>query len=273
MIGYVKRTGMKTVHTIAGRTKARFWLFGVALIVGSLNMPMAVAQTATEPDAPSVIRSAFKRYHRTWYRSLTFVQHTIRYRSRGTADTAVWYEAYRAPGRLRIDIAPLSDRSIMLFANDSQYVFQRDSLRSARPFIHPLLLLGFDLYHLPPEETMQKLKDIGFDLSIVRRDYWGERPVFVIGAHRGDTTSTQFWIDAERFVFLRMLMPTSNGLQEVQFNRYRELGEGWIAPEVVIALSGRTVMKEIYSEIEIGASFDDAFFDPTSWRSAQHWRR
>jgi len=247
-------------------------VFSASLTIVAAGLTESVAQTRDVPEAATVIRAAFERYNTTWYRSLTFVQQTIQYGPERASDTALWYEAYEAPGRLRIDVAPLADRTMYLFAKDSQYVFQHDTLASARRLIHPLLLLGFDMYFLPPDETLGKLKELGFDVNIVRTDFWLERPVVVVGADKGDTTSAQCWIDAERLVLVRLLMPSRGRHQEVLFNQYEQLAGGWIAPEVVVRLDGRIVLKELYSNISAGTAFDPSFFDPGAWRTARHWR-
>lgn len=271
MMGHAPSTVTHAHGPMIPRIRALSAALAAVLTIGAASPTASVAQLRGEPDAASVIRAAYGRYNASWYRSLTFVQQTYQYGPQGTIDTALWYEAYAAPGRLRIDIAPLEDRTMYLFANDSQYVFRRDTLVSARRLIHPLLLLGFDLYFLPPDETLRKLTELGFDVNIVRADVWLGRPVVVIGAHEGDTTSAQCWLDAERLVFVRLLMPSGGRHQEVHFNRYEQLAGGWIAPEVVAFVDGRIVLRELYTEISSGATFDQAFFNPAMWRSAPHW--
>lgn len=271
MMGHAPAPDAGARSAMISRILTRAIVNAVALTFGSAALTVAVAQTSDVRDAESILRAAFERYNATWYRSLTFVQQTIQYSPKGSSDTALWYEAYEAPGRLRIDVAPLADRTMFLFANDSQFVFQRDTLASARRMIHPLLLLAFDMYFLPPHETVEKLKELGFDLNVVHNDRWHERPVMVVGAPEGDTASAQFWIDTERLVLVRIVMPFWGRHQEVLFNRYQKLAGGWIAPEVIASADGRVYLKELYNEIRVDATFDPAFFDPAAWRMARHW--
>ena len=271
MMGHAPPPVTRAHGAMNSRIPALSAVFAAVLSIASPGLTASLAQTKAVPDGASVIRDAFERYNSTWYRTLTFVQQTIQYSSGGVSDTAIWYEAYEAPLRLRIDVAPLASRTMFLFANDSQFVFRRDTLVSAKRMIHPLLLLGFDMYFLPPQESLEKLKELGFDVNVVHSDRWLERPVIVVGAPEGDTTSAQFWIDAERLVLVRVVMPIQGHRQEILFNRYQELADGWIAPEVVVAVDGRIVLKELYNEICIGTTFDPAFFDPASWRTAPHW--
>jgi len=162
----------------------------------------------------------------------------------------------------------------VIFARDSQYVFREGKLAGARRSIHPLLLLGFDLYSLPVEEAIARLKGLQFDLSIFREDVWQGRPVYVVGAKKGDLHSSQFWIDKERLTFVRFLQPGGkDGLQtqEAQFNKYRRLSGGWISCEVIATIDGKVVLTEEYSKIKAGIKLDPALFDPNRWGTVR-WR-
>jgi hypothetical protein len=86
-----------------------------------------------------------------------------------------WYEALELPGKLK----------------------------EANPLVHPLMVLGFDVYEAPVSETVRKLRGLNFDLSKLHQTTWRGRPTCVVGAEPGDTVSPQFWIDIER--------PTSSG--------------------------------------------------------------
>jgi hypothetical protein len=150
-------------------------------------------------------------------------------------------------------------------------------VEKSQPLIHPLLLLGFDAYFLPVEETMTKLKGMGFDLSTLREETWQGRPVYVVGAKAGDLHSAQFWIDKENLYFVRMLRPAGKDKKqtsEIQFNKYEKTKEGgWVAPEVVFLLDGRRTVFEEYTEIRTNVPLDDRFFDPQSWSTVKHWRK
>src|SRR4030095_815538 len=118
---------------------------------------------------------------------------------------------------------PIKDGSGILFANDNIYTFKEGRLENSRPLIHPLMLLAFDVYLLPVDQTIAKLKQLKFDLSLLREDTWQGRPVYVAGANNGDLHSAQFWIDKERLYFVRMLRPAGKDgalTSETQFNKY-----------------------------------------------------
>lgn len=102
---------------------------------------------------------------------------------------------------------------------------------------HPLLLLGFDVYVQAIERTVSALRDEGFDLSTMREDTWQGRKVFVVGASLGDSTSKQFWVDADRLLFVLMLGPARPGRagrEEVRFDRYQPAEGGWLRRKLVL---------------------------------------
>lgn len=219
-------------------------------------VPMLLAlalQAPALPPADSVtggdlIRQMHARYDGKWYRTLTFVQKT----THPDGTVATWYEAASIPGMLRIDIAPLADRSAILFRSDSIYRYVDGQLKFGRPLVHSLLLLGFDVYGQPPERTIASLTTLGYDLAQVHPDTWQGRPVWVVGAAAGDTTTKQFWIDRERLVFVRGMGPNPQKPQvhaEVQFNKYVALGRGWIGSEVLFLEDGVVTTREEYRDM------------------------
>ena len=141
---------------------------------------------------------------------------------------------------LRIDNYPLEQGNGVIIANDTTYVFQGGKLTStvARPL--SLMLIAFDAYVIPPEKTISDLRALGFDLGVVHEEPWQGRPAYVVGAHAGDLHARQFWIDRENLLAVRVIEPLaqdSTKARDVRFNKYERIGQGWIAPEVMICHS------------------------------------
>lgn len=230
--------------------------FTAALLTGIL-----MASPHAPEDGAALIREMRARYDGQWYQTLTFVQTT----TFANGQSQKWYEALALPGRLRIDVAPVADGNVIMFRNDSLYRFQGGSLAGVVAQQHPLLILGFDVYLSPADETIEKLSGLGFDLSLIREDVWQYRPVWVVGAAEGDTTTSQFWIDQEHLYFVRMVRPADQNpavTTEVQFNDYQRLGNGWIAPEVVFYSNGSQVLHEAYDDMRVGVELSDDLFLP-----------
>jgi hypothetical protein len=231
------------------------------LVLASLVLQASPAPAPPPEDGAALIRDMRARYDGQWYRTLTFVQTT----TFANGQSQRWYEAIALPGRLRIDIAPVENRNVILFRSDSLYQFQSGALAGVVAQPHSLLILGFDVYHSPAEETIAKLEGLGFDLAVIREDVWQDRPVWVVGATEGDTTTAQFWIDQEHLYFVRMIRPADQNpavTTEVLFDRYRRLGDGWIAPEVTFFSNGQRVLHEVYEDIRADVELPDDLFTP-----------
>ncbi len=239
----------------------------LALLLLSLatSSPAVSPDPAAPADGEALVRAMYDKYKGKWYRTLTFVQTTTDLR-KNTKET--WYEAARIPGILRIDIDPVDSGKTILFRNDSIYQFQGGALKASAAFVHPLMVLGFDVYADSPERTLERLKGIGFDLSKLREDSWQGRPVYVVGAAKGDTTTRQFWIDRERLVFVRLLEPSRSGngtMVETQFNKYQPLGKGWISVEVRFNVNTQPVTMEEYADVKGDPPLPDELFDPSKY--------
>ena len=241
------------------------------LLLSSVSFTFAASATTPPPpkNGEELVAQMRERYLGKWYRTLTFTQKTTF--SDGRVET--WYEALELPGKLRIDVAPLDSGKTLLFRNDSLYVFEQKKLKTSQPLVHPLMVLGFDVYRTPVAETVRKLKNLKFDLSKVHQTEWKGRPTYVVGATAGDTTSPQFWIDAERLYFVRSLEPSKKDptiINETIFDKYIPLDGGWVELEVLFLANGKQQVKEEYSNTKANVKLDPAIFDPTTW-TAPGW--
>ncbi len=231
-----------------------------------------IAVTACGPAAPTttegLVGAMRDRYDGVWPRTVSFVQDNTNHLPDGTIDRSTIDEAFLSPGGLRIEQHPVEEKSGILMVNDSQYDFRNDSMVAKAAGGHPLLLLAADVYFYPPEETLRRLEEFGFDTGVFREDSWEGREAYVVGAAQGDLRAGQFWIDKERLVVIRVVRPTGpNGerISEVQFRRIEPLGDGWIAPEVVFLTDGERTLLEEYRDIRFGEEFDPGLFDPAAW--------
>jgi len=242
---------------------------GLALLVALLQAAAPQHPITTPRDLLEAMRA---RYEGKWYRTLTFVQNNSEYHPDSTVTHSVWREWLAAPGKLRIEFQPADSASGMLFAADSQYTFTKDSITLARPFIHPLLVLGFDVYAQPVERTLAVLTQRRFDLSVLSEATWQGRPVWVVGAKAGDLHTRQFWVDKERLVFVRMLAPAgqdSSLTSETRFNKYAPLAGGWVSPEVEFLVDGQRLFLEEYHDMQANVAVRDGFWDARQWKATR----
>lgn len=240
--------------------------------------PSTVSQgRRTDPTTGTdVVRAMHDKYASVWYKTLTFSQTTTITTQNGGTLQQQWLEAGKFPGRLRID-TDTAGRGGVIYSGDSLFAFANGKLASSRAQMNELLILGFDVYAQPVDRTVDVLRQQGIDLSKVSRATWEGRPVFVVGAFAGDTTSKQFWVDAERLLFVRLLETarTSTGPRrdEYRFLRYVPHGGAWVAEEVIGLRGGKPSLHEIYANVRIDVPLDDATFDPAQYATFTPWYR
>ena len=254
------------------------------LLLAACHRRAVVVETPAPAAAPErgprfatgeqVVDAMHERYAGKWYTTMTFRQKTSRLLSNGKWNVQTWYEAMKLPGRLRIDFDPVRAGNGVLYARDSQFVVQNGRMLRGDPGINPLLLLGFDVYTAPVAHTTSRLRREGFDLSRVHEETFRGKPMIVVGAWKGDYDRKQFWIDAERLLFVRMLEPTprdTTKMQDIRFVNYEPRDSAWVAPRVEIWAEGKLIFAEDYDEITVDPPLSDALFDPAKWKTARHW--
>ncbi len=268
------------MHTVQARA-ARAAASALALLAAGACTRTPIATPAPVAARPAgfatgeaVVAAMHDRYAGRWYHTVTFRQKTSRLRPDGTWDVQTWFEALAIPGRLRIDFDPVSGGNGVMYARDSQFVAANGRLVRAEPGINDLLLLGFDVYANPVARTDSLLRRQGFDLALAHEDTLEGRRVYVVGARPGDTRRKQFWVDAERLLFVRLMEADprdSTRVQDIRFTSYQPRGEAWISTRVEIHAGGKLVFSEDYSDIRTDAPLDESIFDPTPWRNPKNW--
>jgi len=226
-------------------------------------------------DGETLLRAMHCRYQNNWYETLTFTQKSTTHNNDGTDKSEIWHEAMLLPGKLRIDIGSPADGNGMLVANGARTSFQNGKASDPHPFVHMLLVLGFDVYRQPAQATVDQVKGQGFDLTKLREDSWDGESVYVVGADKGDLKSKQFWVEKKRLLFVRMIAPDRRDAAKTadsRFADYRQLPVGWVAARVEFFVAGKNVFSEEYSEIQTNPKLDPAIFDPKQFNS-QHWEK
>lgn len=178
-----------------------------------------------------------------------------------------------APGKLRIDIAPLEKGNGALVADGMIYSFRDGKLAGSRAFVHPLLVLGFDVYVQPVEKTVGQLKGLNIDLSVIHEEKWLGKNVYVVGAKQGDLRSPQFWIDRKNLYFVRLFElagKDKTSVHETQFNKYQKIKTGgWVSAEVKFFVDGKLNTSEEYTDIQAGITLDSNLWNPEKWMTVE----
>jgi hypothetical protein len=239
------------------------------VITGGGTPTPAVLRTGDQ-----LLNAMHNRYDNRWYRTLTFVQKSTYYRADGSMlRSETWYEAASLPGRLRIDLGEPSRGNGVLYRSDSTYQMEGGRVTATRFESNQLLTLGFDVYTQPTYRTADQLRRQGVSLSALRTDSLDGRRVYVVGAAKGDSTTNQFWIDAERMLFVRAIITQAGRTRDIRFERYTQYAPGWVAEEVRVIVGGRMSFHEEYSQVRVNPAIDENLFIPERWSSATHWYR
>lgn len=230
----------------------------------TLFMLSAVGQAQIQ-SADALVRAMHDRYAKSWYSTITFTQKSTTYNDDGTTKVETWYEAAMLPGKLRIDIGPAADGRAYLLADGNVTVFDKGKQVSSRPLVNMLLVLGFDVYRQAPEKTLQVIASEKYDLSKFHEDTCEGRPMYVVGADKGDLQSRQFWVDQERLLFVRLFQPDradEKKIEDIRFTDYRPLAGAWVAARVEVHVGDKLVFSEDYSDIKGNPALDAGLFDP-----------
>ena len=232
-----------------------------------LAVPALASDIKTGED---VVAAMYKKYAGKWYKTLTFVQKTRTHKPDGTSTSEIWYEAMTVPGKLRIDFADSKTGDGILFADGKLVSFKDGKAGPARPFVHPLLVLGFDVYGQPATTTIAQVKGLGIDMSVVHEEQWQGETVYVVGAKQGDLNTPQFWVTKKDMLFVRLIQlggREKKNVNETQFNKYVKAKGGWVAAEVKFFTDSKLTTSEEYSDIQAGMSLDADLWNPDKWMS------
>jgi hypothetical protein len=233
------------------------------LAVGILIACGAPAASAQLRDGKVLLAAMHTRYEQSWYRTVTFEEQAVTRNPDGTHKTETWWEALIVPGKLAIHIGAPESGTGHLFNDGTLTTFRDGKIASTRPFVHMLLVLGFDVYRQPPETTIKECTDQGIDLNKIHEEMWLGREVYVVGADRGDLKSKQFWVEKQRLLFVRLLQPDQTDpkkMDDYRFGDYVRVGGGWIAARVDFYTGGMDNFYETYSDIKGNPKLDPARF-------------
>jgi len=260
-----------------------FELMRILSAVASVALLAACATSSgrsaiTEPaDGTALLARMHDRYVGRWFRTLTFVQRTTQRRPDGTEEVSTWYESQRGP-RLRIDVGDPSAGNGALYTADSLYVVRAGKVVRTVAEGNPFLPLIVSVYTEPLDVTRRQLAPYKVDLSRVHVQDWEGKPTYVVGAASpSDTTSPQFWVEKERLIVTRFLMPLfptpDNHAQDVRLENNVAVGDGWLATRIRMLDQGKPLQTEEYSDWRVNVPLPETFFQAEHWSEGPHWAR
>jgi hypothetical protein len=204
---------------------------------------------------------------------ISFTQATTTYLASGGQLQQRWRIIVAPPLRMRSDYLPLTTRSGALQLGVQNYSFQNGRRTSLQTQVNATLLLGFGAFAQAPESTMRHLDSLGVKSTVIRRDTAGGRPVWVIGAEAGDLTSDQLWVDAQRWIPIRLIDRETRGtrttITDYRFSEFAEHGGVPIVTTLLIYRDQRLTVRYEHRDVRINPAVSDAAFDPARWVEGQ----
>ena len=264
------------------RTRILFATLGVTACSYFQSAPVIPAAPATT-SKPAARRSSFRLasgsavvkamhdlYAGKFVKTMSFLQNNTAYTSAGQEQHSQWYEHLEVPGKLRIAFLPATQRSGLVQVGDKVASFDNGIRVDFRPSVNPLLLLTADVYAAPVPTIMRGLDSLNVDTDVIRTDEWEGRPVYVIGAKAGDSTSNQMWIDAEKLLLLRFIQRGKSTerpmVSDIRVGSYKEIQGYQIPTEFLVIRNGRPVWREQYANVRINEDLPAGTFDQALWK-------
>lgn len=264
------------------RTRILFAALGVTACSYFQSAPVIPAAPATT-SKPAARRSSFRLasgsavvkamhdlYAGKFVKTMSFLQNNTAYTSAGQEQHSQWYEHLEVPGKLRIAFLPATQRSGLVQVGDKVASFDNGIRVDFRPSVNPLLLLTADVYAAPVPTIMRGLDSLNVDTDVIHTDEWEGRPVYVVGAKAGDSTSNQMWIDAEKLLLLRFIQRGKSTerpmVSDIRVGGYKEIQGYQIPTEFLVIRNGRPVWREQYANVRINEDLPAGTFDQALWK-------
>lgn len=212
-----------------------------------------------------IIKKMHDRYTGKWYHSFTFNQTTEFYQNDSLRRTQTWWEAIRFPDRFRIDFGEADSGNAVIFRGDSAYNFRNGKLRSSRINKDDLTFLLGGLYFYTFDSACKKLTSLHYDLTRAHEDTWQGKPVYVVGAGKGEEKVNQLWIDQKNLYLVRMLTYEDNRKEEALFDGHRPFAGGWSETKCRFYFNDKLVQVETYHDCVPNQPLEDRLFDPVAF--------
>jgi hypothetical protein len=244
-------------------------------LVASCATTSGRTDSSTPADGRALLARMHDRYTKHWFQTLTFVQRTTQRKADGTSQVSTWYESLRGT-RLRIDVSDPTAGNGALYTPDSLYVVRAGKVVRTRAEGNPFLPLIMGVYIQPLELTVAQLAPLKVDLSRIRLQDWEGTPTYVVGsASPSDTTSPQFWVEKDRLIVTRFLLPLfptpDHRVQDVRLENNVAVGDGWLATRVRMLDQGNALQTEEYSDWRANVPLPETFFQVEHWSEGKHW--
>ena len=261
------------------RRSSRVAAFGLLTLlaacgVGAGRTP-GVSSPAHEPMTPRnglEVIGAMRRAHPSRdLRTLAFTLTTTDYRTASERSTRARAHA-RLPGQFRVTQLPSRGRNGYVRDRQRLTVFESGNAVAIRNRVDLATLLAFDLFAQSIDTTIMWLDSARVRFGLARRDESDGRRVWVVGAMEGDTTSLQFWVDAEQWRVLRVIQRDPRApadILDIRFTEFTEFLDIPVPTRSTTYRNGALTLTQEVSDVAVNPSLPSGAFDLTRWRNVR----
>lgn len=229
-------------------------LFFLALTVTAQdNVPPKQYATGTD-----LLRAMHVKYKDGPCKSYAFSQKNTHYKGDSISGHSLWYEAVEFPDKFRIHFGEKSAGNYVVFKNDSAYNYKAGKLVKQRRDENSLLLVLGGMYYRTFEDVLQRLEKAGYNVKVLSSDYWKNKPVYVIGAQKGDSLTNQIWVDQTTLRVLRVIEKLNGkDVMDMRFEAHQDWCKGYVETKVSFRKNGVLEQVEEYYDIKETKGFTE----------------
>lgn len=173
------------------------------------------------------------------------------------------------PGRFRTTTLPASRRTGTILNRQRVAIFERGRRVASRTRIDLSTLLAYDVYAQGIDSTIKSLDAGGVRYALARRDRLDGRRVWVVGAEESDSTSPQFWVDADEWHVVRVIqrdLRAGRILLDYRFSEFTDVMGVPLPTRLDIYRSGQLMERHTITDVAVNPSVPARAFDVARWR-------
>lgn len=174
------------------------------------------------------------------------------------------------PGRVRMESLPAARRTGFVRDRQRISVFERGRRVTRLDRVDLATLVAFDLFAQSIDTTIMWLDSARVRFGLLRLDQLDGRRTWVVGAPAGDTTSSQFWVDASSWRVVRVIQRepwNGNQLADVRFTDFTTVQDVPVPTRMQVYRGGRLVQHHELTVLRVNPRVPAGVFDLARWRS------
>ncbi|HJQ18812.1 MAG TPA: hypothetical protein VJ867_00595 [Gemmatimonadaceae bacterium] len=174
------------------------------------------------------------------------------------------------PGRLRVEALPSTTRSGSVRDRQRMTVFRAGRRVATARRVDLVSLLTFDVFAQNVDTTIMWLDSARVRFGYTRRSAFNDREVWVVGAVDGDSTSAQFWVDADEWRVVRVIQRDprqADRIVDVRYTDFTELLDVPVPTRVEVWRDGQLAEVQTMSDFTVNLALPRNAFDLRRWTS------